>query len=420
MHEVAYRNTTLMVESTPLRSIAEEYGTPLYVYSKHSVVDHCRHIERAFEGREHRTSYAVKANSNKALLRLIAQEGLGADVGSKGELYLALASGFPPHKITYSGVGKRDDEILYGLEKGIHAFNVESPEELQILNDIATRVRKTARVLLRVNLDISAGGHAYVSTSLRQNKFGINHTQVLEALQLSQSLPFIELRGLHSHIGSQIVKADTFRDAAFSLRALVQTVRASGYPVHDLDFGGGFGVQYRGFIEHADLPPEDPEVMNLSAATLVRTVIPLLEETGCRISIQPGRSIIAHAGVLLVKVIYRKSTPEKIFIVTDGGMNDLLRPSLYDAHHQIIPLELRGEPFETVDVVGPLCESGDFLAMHRLLPRSVRGDYLAVMCAGAYGYVLSSNYNARPRPAEVLVDGEVCTVIRERETIEQL
>ncbi len=420
MHEVTYRESTLLMEATPLHVLAEECGTPLYVYSKHSIVDHCRHLERAFEGRTHRINYAVKANNNRALLRLIAQEGLGADVGSKGELYLALACGFSPRKITYSGVGKRDDEILYALEQDILAFNVESPDELRILNDIATRVGKTAHVLLRVNLDISAGGHAYISTGLKQNKFGIDQSQVLQVMQMSKTLPSIEVRGLHSHIGSQIVNADTFRDAARSLRALVQAVRAAGFPVHDLDFGGGFGVQYRGFIQNAGLPLEDPEVLNLSAATLVRTVLPLLEETGCGISIQPGRSIIAHAGALLVKVIYRKTTPEKIFIVVDGGMNDLLRPSLYNAYHQIVPLELRGEPFETVDVVGPLCESGDFLAVDRSLPRSERGDYLAVMCAGAYGYALSSNYNARPRPAEVLVDGEAWTPIRDRETIEQL
>ena len=420
MHEYSYSDNVLMVESRPLREIAETYGTPLYVYSKHSVVDHCRHIERAFEGREHRTGYAVKANSNRSLLRVIAQEGLGADVGSKGELYLALASGFTPQNITYSGVGKRDDEIAYALANDIHAFNVESPEEIQILNDIAGQSGKKAHILLRVNLDISAGGHAYISTGLRQNKFGIDHTQVLRVLRWAKDLPHIELRGLHSHIGSQIVKAETFRKAALSLRELVHSVREAGVAVHDVDFGGGFGVQYRGYLQHPDLPQEEPEVMNLSAATLVKTVIPLLEETGCRISIQPGRSIIAHAGVLLVKVIYRKTAPEKIFIVVDGGMNDLLRPSLYNAHHQIVPLELRREPFETVDVVGPLCESGDFLGMNRLLPRSARGEYLAVMCAGAYGYVLSSNYNARPRPAEVLVDGDASTVIRERETIEQL
>jgi len=420
MREYAYRDNTLMVESQPLRRVAETFGTPLYVYSKHSIVDHCCHIERAFEGREHRTYYAVKANSNRSLLQIIAGEGLGADVGSKGELYLALVAGFPPDKITYSGVGKRDDEIAYALANAIHAFNVESVEEFQILNDIAGQSGKKADVLLRVNLNISAGGHAYISTSLKQNKFGIDHTQVLEVLQWVKGLPHIELLGIHSHLGSQIIKVKTFEQAARSLSELIQKVREAGIVVRDLDFGGGFGVQYRGYVQHPDLPEETPEELNLSAATLIGTVIPMLEETGCRISIQPGRSVMAHAGVLLTRVIYRKATSEKTFIVVDGGMNDLIRPSLYNAYHQIVPLEVRRAPFETADVVGPLCESGDFLAKERTLPRLSRGDYLAVMCTGAYGYVLSSNYNARPRPAEVLVDSDVCTTIRQRETIEQL
>ena len=409
-----------MIESRTLQSIAEEFGTPLYVYSKHSIVDHCRHIERAFGGHDHSTYYAVKANGNRALLNVIAREGLGADVGSKGELYLALQAGFPPHKITYSGVGKREDEIAYALSHEIHAFNVESVEEIEIVNEIATQSARKARILLRVNLDIDAGGHTYVSTSLKQNKFGIDHHQALDVLKWAKELSHIDVRGIHSHIGSQIIKAETFRTAAQLLAGLVMDLRQSGISVHDIDFGGGFGVQYRGYVTHPNLPVEEPEELNLSAATLIKTVLPLLEETGCRISIQPGRSVIAHAGVLLVKVIYRKVSGEKIFIVVDGGMNDLLRPSLYNAYHQVVPLHVNGEPFEKVDVVGPLCESGDFFALDRMLPRAHRGDYLALMCAGAYGYVLSSNYNSRPRPAEVLVDGEVCTVVRERETLDQL
>jgi diaminopimelate decarboxylase len=410
----------LMVESRTLRSLAEEFGTPLYVYSRHSIVDHCRYIERAFEGHDHSTYYAVKANGNKALLHVIAREGLGADVSSKGELYLALEAGFPAHKITYSGVGKREDEIAYALSQKIHAFNVESVEEIEILNEIATHAGKKAHILLRVNFDIDAGGHSYVSTSLKQNKFGIDYHQAASVLQWAKDLSHIDLHGIHSHIGSQIIKAETFQKAAHLLVELVMDLRQSGIPVRHIDFGGGFGVQYRGYVAHPKLPAEEPEELNLSAARLIKTVIPLLEETGCRISIQPGRSIMAHAGVLLVKVIYRKVTGEKIFIVVDGGMNDLIRPSLYNAYHQIIPLRIDADPFEKVDVVGPLCESGDFFALDRVLPRAHRGEYLALMCAGAYGYVLSSNYNARPRPAEVLVDGEACTVIRERETLDQL
>jgi diaminopimelate decarboxylase len=351
---------------------------------------------------------------------LIAGEGLGADVGSKGELYLALAAGFPAERITYSGVGKRDDEIDYALQQGIHAFNVESVGEIEIINQIAEQTRKKARILLRVNLDIDAGGHAYISTSLKQNKFGIPRQQAAEVLRGACALRHIEVRGIHSHIGSQITRGETFLRAAEALVALVRELRAAGIPVHDVDFGGGFGVQYRGYVTHPSLPVEVPEEINLSASTLIKAVLPMLRETECRISIQPGRSIIAHAGVLLVKVLYRKETEGKTFLVVDGGMNDLIRPSLYHSYHQIVPLVASDRAHERVDVVGPLCESGDFFALDRPLPRVERGEYLALMCTGAYGYVLSSNYNARVRPAEVLIDGKSVQVIRNRETLEQL
>ncbi len=420
MHEYSYSNDILTGEGVELRAAAQEFGTPLYVYSKQSLIDHCRHIERAFEGHPHITYYAVKANANRHLLRLIAGEGFGADVGSKGELYLALEAGFPAGRITYSGVGKRDDEIAYALQRGIHAFNVESVEEIEIINQIAEQMAKRARILLRVNLDIDAGGHAYVSTSLRQNKFGVSRQQAAEVLRGACGLRHIEVRGIHSHIGSQITRGETFLRAAAGLVALVRELREGGIQVHDVDFGGGFGVQYRGYVNHPSLPVEEPEEMDLSASTLIKAVLPMLRETQCRIAIQPGRSIIAHAGVLLVKVLYRKETDGKVFLVVDGGMNDLIRPSLYHSYHQIVPLVVHGRPHEMVDVVGPLCESGDFFALDRLLPRVHRGEHLALMCTGAYGYVLSSNYNARVRPAEVLIDGSSVQVIRNRETIEQL
>lgn len=420
MQEFSYQGSSLTAESVPLREAAEKFGTPLYVYSRHSLEDHCRSIEGAFDGVPHLSCYAVKANANLELLRVIGDQGFGADVGSIGELRIALAAGMDPAKITFSGVGKRDDEITAGLRAGIFAFNVESPEEIAVLDQIASREGSRARILLRVNLDIDAGGHRYVATSLRQNKFGVQAEKALEILQWARTLPSIEVRGIHSHIGSQITRAETFLHAAERLMALVGQLSAAGIPVPDLDFGGGFGVQYRGFLTDPGLPPEEPEELNLSAATLIKTVLPLLRKTGCRLSIQPGRSVIAHAGALLVKVLYRKQTDDKLFLVVDAGMNDLLRPSLYHAHHQIVPLELHGREFERADVVGPLCESGDFLALDRSLPRAERGEYLAVMCTGAYGYVLASNYNARPRAAEAMVDGSSLRLIRKRETIEQL
>jgi len=420
MQEFSYVNSTLMAESVPLRAVAEEFGTPLYVYSKRSVLDHCRNIERAFDGHPHMSYYAVKANANRTLLRLIGEEGFGADVGSVGELHVALAAGIHGAKITFSGVGKREDELTAALRARIHAFNVESTEEIEVLNGIAGQEKKKARILLRVNLDIDAGGHAYVSTSLKQNKFGIPARKAAEVLRWAKNLPNIEATGIHSHIGSQITKAETFVQAAEALVALLRELASAGIPLTDLDFGGGFGVQYRGYVAHPQIPAEEPEELNLSAATLIRTVAPLLRETNCRLSIQPGRSVIAHAGVLLVKVLYRKPSDDRLFIVVDGGMNDLIRPSLYNAYHQIVPLELSGREHERADIVGPLCESGDFFAIDRPIPRVERGEYLALMCAGAYGYALSSNYNARPRPAEVLVDGSTRTLIRRRETIEHI
>ena len=420
MREFVYRNNNLMVEALSLQDVAREYGTPLYVYSRNSIIDHCRHIERAFDGEEHLTFYAAKANSNRMLLKLIAGEGLGADVASVGELSLALSAGFAAGNITFSGVGKRDDEIECALKHNILAFNVESTEEIELLNQIAGRMGVSSRILLRVNLDIDAGGHAYVSTSLKQSKFGIGQHHAAEVLKWAQDLPHIVVRGLHSHIGSQVTKVETFDKAARMLSRLVRELRSADIPIHDLDFGGGFGVQYRGYVSHHQLPVEDPEEVNLSASAMVKAVIPLLRDLGCRISIQPGRSIVAHAGVLVTKVLYRKVSDEKVFVVVDGGMNDLIRPSLYHAHHQIAPVYLDGAHHETVDVVGPLCEAGDFFALDRRLPAVKRGDYLALMCAGAYGFVLSSNYNARPRPAEILVDGARAIVIREREKIEEL
>ncbi len=420
MQEIIYDGNRLVCEGVSLEDIAKEFGTPLYVYSKQSIVDHCRHIERAFGGQDHLTCYAAKANSNPALMRVIAAEGLGADVVSRGELYLALKAGFPPDKITYSSVGKRDDEIAFALESDILAFNVESFEELEVLSRIASASGKAARILLRVNLDIEAGGHSHISTGKMEHKFGIEWGKAAEALRRARSMPNIEVRGIHSHIGSQITRVDTFVKAAEALVGLVRQLRNEGIDIKDLDFGGGFGVQYRGYVRHPGLPGEEAEELDLSAATLVQAVLPILRESGCRLSIQPGRSIIAHAGVLLVKVLYRKETGRKVFIVVDGGMNDLIRPSLYNAYHQIVPLSVRESLVETVDVVGPLCESGDFFALDRRLMRVQRGEYLALMCTGAYGYVLSSNYNARPRPAEVLVDGTTTTLIRKRESIEEL
>ena len=420
MSVYTYRNSQLWVESVPFEHLAREYGTPLYVYSKRTLLDDLRRIESAFEGIPHLTYYAVKANANRVLLQTVAGEGLGADAGSKGELYLALTAGFAPNKITFSGVGKRDDEIAYALDHRILAFYVESTEEIEVINQIAGEKGMRAAILLRVNLDIDAGGHAYVSASMKHNKFGVPHGSALDVLRWASGLPHVDVRGIHSHIGSQILRPMTFLRAAEAVADVVHKLRAGGVPVHELDFGGGFGVQYHGYVSHPELPNEVSEAPTISSAVLLRPALQVLQELDCNISIQPGRALVAHAGVLLTRILYRKETATKTFLIVDGAMTDLIRPSLYHAHHQIVPLELNHAPHETVDVVGPVCESSDFLAQDRVLPRMQRNDNLAVMCAGAYGFAMASTYNARPRIAEVLVDGDTHTVIRPRERIEDL
>lgn len=416
----SYKDNQLFCEDLPLSSLGTQFGTPLYVYSKRAIEENCSAIERAFDGDDHLTTYAVKANGNVHLLKLIAGQGLGADVGSSGELFLALKAGFPPNKISFSGVGKRDDEIEEALDRDILAFNVESEQEIETINSIAQRKGQKARILLRLNLDIDANTHAYISTSRKENKFGVPASKAGDILEKAQQLSHIDIRGIHSHIGSQITSPDSFIAAANALRKIVGELRAQQIPVHDLDFGGGFGVQYHGVLTNPQLPYEKPETKTAAAVSFLQAILPILKETGCNISIQPGRSIIASAGTLLTKVLYRKETGERTFIIVDGGMNDLIRPSLYQAHHQIVPVELNNAKFESVDIVGPCCESGDFFATDRALPHVERGDELAVLCTGAYGFVLSSNYNARLRPAEVFVDGDRPTLIRDREQFDDL
>ncbi len=420
MSVYTYRNNAFVVEDVPFAQLAEQYGTPLYVYSKKTILDDMRRIEAAFDGTPHVTYYAIKANANAHILQMLAAEGLGADVASRGELFLALRAGFPPSRITFSGVGKRDDELVYALEHDIYAYYVESTQEIEVLNQIAGSMGKRARILLRVNLDIDAGGHAYVSTSLRHNKFGLPHANALEVLRAARSLPHIDVRGIHSHVGSQITKAAIFVKAAEAVAGIIRHLREGGVPIEELDFGGGFGIQYHGFIRNKHLPLEHAEEAHLTSTDLLRAALPILRTLDCRLSIQPGRAIVAHGGTLLTRIIYRKETEEKTFLIVDGAMNDLIRPALYHSHHQIVPLQLTKAPFETVDVVGPICESGDFFAFDRRLPRMERGDVMALVCAGAYGYVQASVYNARPRPAEILVDGAHHTVIRPRESLEQL
>jgi diaminopimelate decarboxylase len=419
--EFHYEGNELVCESMKVADLAERFGTPLYVYSRRSVISHCRWIEEVFGATEHLSCYAIKANFNRTILSIIAKEGIGADAGSLGEMQLALESGFPARKITFSGVGKGDDEIAFALRHDILAINAESQEEIDIIDDIAAKEGKRARILLRVNLDLPADTHPYITTGRKHNKFGVSSAQAHTILKRASTRPSLEILGVHTHIGSQIISPPILTAAACALVELVHTLRREGIPVRHINFGGGFGVQYRDYVTHPMLPveTENPEA-DLATVTLLRSILPVLKDEGCTLLIQPGRSIIAHSGILLTKVLYRKETGDKIFIIVDAGMNDLIRPSLYQSYHQVVPALLRGRKREIVDIVGPLCESGDFIALGRTMPRVDRRDTLAIMCTGAYGYVLASNYNGRMRAAEVLVDGNDATVIRARESIRDI
>lgn len=421
LYEFKYINNELWCEDISLIEVAEKFGTPLYVYSRSSIIDHCREIEKVFRDVDHLSCYSIKANSNLKILEIIAQEGIGADAGSIGELHLALKAGFPHDKITFSGVGKRDDEIEFALQNDISLFIVESEEELYIINTIAEKLGKVARIQIRINFDISASTHPYISTGEKHNKFGIDQLHAEEIFQKALQLKNIEVSGIHTHIGSQITNPETFIESAKAVVELIQFLRNKNIPVQQLNFGGGFGVQYHDFVKHKLLPTDDEQIdAKLTTVKLLEAALPVLKESNTKIFIQPGRSIIAHTGILLTKVLYRKTTSEKTFIIVDAGMNDLIRPSLYKSYHQISPITIKNSEYEIVDVVGPLCESGDFFALNRKLNYSERGDYLSIFCTGAYGYVLSSNYNGRLRPAEVLIDGKDSFLIRERERIENL
>lgn len=416
-----YKDNQLYCEDALLKEIAEEYGTPLYVYSKSQIVDNYRSINGAFGESSHVVCYALKANSNPAILKILADEGAGADVVSAGELYLALHAGFAPDKIAFAGVGKREDEIEYALKENIHSLNVESAPELQAISKVAMRLQSKARISLRINPDISAESHPYITTGLQSNKFGIPAARALETFRYAASLQNIEVMGVHVHIGSQITKVDPFVATAKFIADLVEKARQEGIQLNHIDFGGGIGTRYFNAIQNEALPKEDAAQDSIPApADVVAAVLPILTPTGCSVWLEPGRSMVADAGVLLTQVLYLKENGTKKFVVVDAGMNDLLRPSLYDAHHQIVPLTLDTYEHGKVDVVGPICESGDFLARERELSKVKQSDYLAVLTAGAYGFVNTSNYNARLRPAEILVNGERVRVIRKREGFEDL
>jgi diaminopimelate decarboxylase len=421
MNCIEYKENKLTCEDVQLKELAEEYGTPLYVYSKNQFVDNYRLFDSCLSEVNHLVCYALKANANQCILKLLASEGAGADVVSAGELYLALKAGFSPDKIAFAGVGKREDEIEYALDQNIFSFNVESMAELQTISRSALRSQKKARVSIRINPDIDAQSHPYITTGLQSAKFGVEASKVLEVYKYASTLSSLELVGIHTHIGSQITSVEPFVATAKYVAGLVQKLKEAGINLTHIDFGGGYGVQYVNALKHEGLPLEEgPNNRVPSIREFLESVMPVFRSTGCSIWIEPGRSIIADAGVLITRVISVKENSLKKFVVVDGGMNDLLRPSFYQAYHQIVPLSIDTYEHEKVDVVGPICESSDFFARDRMLTKTNAGDYLAVLTTGAYGFVLSSNYNGRPRPAEILVNRDRVRVIRPRQTLEDL
>ncbi len=409
MDHFEYRGEQLFAENVPLREIAQQLGTPTYVYSRATLERHWNAFDQALGEWPHLICYAVKANSNLAILNLFARLGSGFDIVSVGELERVLAAGGEAGKVVFSGVGKTASEMRRALEVGIRCFNVESVAELELLNQVAGECGKIAPISLRVNPDVDAGTHPYISTGLKENKFGVDIQQAPEIYAQAAAMGNIEIHGVDCHIGSQLTSIAPFIDALERVLLLVEQLKSRGIELKHLDLGGGLGIRYG-----EEAPPEPRDYASAVKAKL--------QERGIQIELilEPGRAIAGNAGVMLTQVQYLKHTDEKNFAIVDGAMNDLLRPSLYQAWQEIVPLDnSRNGDAQNYDIVGPVCETGDFLGKDRQLNLQA-GDLLAIRSAGAYGFSMSSNYNTRPRAAEVMVDGEQYHVVRQRETIAEL
>lgn len=403
-----YRQGRFCVEGVDLALVAEQCGTPTYVYSAGMIRERYRAYATAFQGIAHRVCYAVKANSNLAVLAVLAREGAGFDIVSGGELYRVLRAGGNASQVVFSGVGKTVAEIGYALEQGVHSFNCESYAEIEVLNRVAGEVGTIASVALRVNPDVNPVTHEYISTGLRENKFGIDMSVIERAYEHAASQPHLKVTGVSCHIGSQMLDSTPMVEAVERLAALALRLKAKGLPIDHLDLGGGLGVKY------------EPEEETPSIAAAIAALRKVVDRTGLEAVVEPGRSIVAEAGVLLTRVLYRKNNGGKEFVIVDAAMNDLLRPALYKAFHDIAPLLQKDAPLQEVDIVGPVCESGDWLAKKRTLPTLESGDLLAVKTTGAYGFGMASNYNSRGRAAEVLIDGDRFNIVRQRESWEDL
>jgi diaminopimelate decarboxylase len=399
-----YRQGRLSVEGVDLAQIAAEVGTPTYVYSAGMIRERYRAYDAALAGMPHRVCYAVKANSNLAILALLAKEGAGFDIVSGGELFRVITAGGDPASVVFSGVGKTAEEILYAITHGVHSFNCESIAEIEVLNRVAGECGQIANVSLRVNPDVNPVTHEYISTGLKENKFGIDMSVIEAAYENVAAQPHLRITGVSCHIGSQMLDSSPMVEAVERVISLVNRLKSRGFPVDHVDLGGGLGVKYQ---------PHENTPSILDAITSIRRVV---EGTGLTAMVEPGRSIVAESGVLLTSVLYRKNNGGKEFAIVDAAMNDLIRPSLYKAFHDISPVISKDAPPMEVDIVGPVCESGDWLAKKRTLPTLDPGDLLAVHTAGAYGFGMASNYNSRGRAAEVLVDGDHFRVVRQRES----
>ncbi len=404
-----YIGNSLYCDDVSLVDIARECGTPAYVYSADGIRKRYRAYDESFAGIPHRICFAVKACSNLAVLRLLAESGAGFDIVSGGELFRVLRAGGDPAKVVFSGVGKTAQEIDYALEQGIHSFNCESEPELEMLSTLAQRRGARARIAIRVNPDVDAATHPYISTGLQDHKFGIAIELAPEIYRRALSLPGLLVEGISCHIGSQMLDEAPLLEAIQKVLHLAGRLRNEGVPIRTLDLGGGLGVAYQDVHQTPDI------------SQYVRGAAQLVSDGGFEITMEPGRSITAECGALVSQVLFRKITPKKEFLVIDAAMNDLIRPALYGAHHEIVPVERKADaPAVTADIVGPVCESGDFLAKNRQISALGSGDLVAVLTAGAYGFVAASNYNSRPRPPEVLVDNGSWRIVRSRETLEDL
>jgi diaminopimelate decarboxylase len=407
MNYFDYRENELWCEEVPITDIAEQVGTPFYLYSTRTLKRHYDVFDSAFNALPHIVCFSVKANSNLAILKIFINEGAGVDIVSGGELYRALRAGVDPGKVVYSGVGKREDEIRYALESDILMFNVESSQELEVINSCAEAMKKKARISLRVNPDVDPLTHPHISTGLKKNKFGIDIERSLDEYRRATKLKYVDIVGVDCHIGSQITEVSPFADALDRLKELISLLRRDGLGIQYLDLGGGLGISY-----DQETPPHPEEY--------AKVIIDKSKDIGCAFILEPGRVLVGNAGVLVSRVLYTKQNSEKNFVIVDAGMNDLLRPSLYDSYHHIQPVIKEGRETYVADVVGPICESGDYIAKERVLPELKRGDLVAVMSSGAYSFSMSSNYNSRPRVPEVLVKDGQFFIIKRRETYEDL